>query len=116
MSEHTKNIFKQLLCTKQPKSYPHELKNFALTVNFYSPKSYNYIRSLNPAMLPHPRTIQKWLQVVECGPGFQVEALKVLKQKNIEMREKGRACMCSLIIDEMSIRKKIEWNGEKFLG
>lgn len=116
MSASTKAIFKQLLKSKHSKTYPAELKTFALTLNFYSPKAYSYVRTTFHNMLPHPRTLQKWYQSVTCEPGFQSESVKVLKQKVLELREKGKSCICSLMVDEMAIHKKIEWDGENFLG
>lgn len=116
MSESTHTIFKQLLKSNHFKTYPCELKSFALTLNFYSPKAYTYVRKTFSDMLPHPRTLQKWYQTVTCGPGFQKESLKVLTQKVLELREKGKSCICCLMMDEMAIHQKIEWDGEKFIG
>ncbi|XP_065655015.1 uncharacterized protein LOC101238854 isoform X4 [Hydra vulgaris] len=116
MPASTKILFKQLLKSKCIKAYPIELKNFALTLSFYSPRAYLYIRKTFTNMLPHPRTLQKWYKVITRGPGFQSESVKVLKLKSAELKENGKSCICSLMIDEMAFHKKIEWDGEKFLG
>ncbi|XP_072402683.1 uncharacterized protein [Diabrotica undecimpunctata] len=116
MHASAKTIFKHLLKSKSTKTYPPELKSFALTLNFYSPKAYLYVRKTFPNMLHHLRTLQKWYQVVACEPRFQKEAVNVLKHKVVELRNKGKSCICALMVDEMSIHQKIEWDGEKFLG
>lgn len=98
------------------KTYPAELKSFALTLNFYSPRAYNYVRDTFHNILPHPRTLQKWYASVACESGFHIESINTLKIKVSECASKGKACVCALIIDEMAIHKKIEWDGDKFLG
>ncbi|XP_025829088.1 uncharacterized protein LOC112904079 [Agrilus planipennis] len=55
----TKVLFKQILQRKQ-RVYPVELKKFALTLTFYSPKGYQFVRKNFNNALPHPRTLQKW--------------------------------------------------------
>ncbi|CAB3241886.1 unnamed protein product [Arctia plantaginis] len=42
------------------KQYSPELRKFALTLYFYSPKAYSYIRSTFNTRLPHPSTLRKW--------------------------------------------------------
>ena len=102
----------------QPKAniYPAELKSFALTLNYYSPRAYNYVRDTFHNILPHPRTLQKWYASVACEPGFHTECINTLKIKVSECEGKGKACVCALMIDEMAIHKKIEWDGQKFVG
>ncbi|XP_076238941.1 uncharacterized protein LOC143182085 [Calliopsis andreniformis] len=36
------------------------LRSFAVTLSFYSPKAYDYVRSVWKNILPHPDTIKKW--------------------------------------------------------
>ena len=38
--------------------YTDDVKEFALTLNYYSPKAYQYVRSTIP--LPNPSLIRKW--------------------------------------------------------
>lgn len=61
--------------------------------------------------LPNRRTLQTWYQTVDCEPGFSQEALETLKRKN-----EGKSVLCSLMIDEMSIRKHVQWDGTKYVG
>lgn len=42
--------------------------------------------------------------------------MHTLKIKDKESQAKGKACVCALMLDEMAIHKKIEWDGENFVG
>ena len=82
--------------------YSEEFKQFALTVYFYSPKAYNFLRKV--FFLPHQSSIRNWTSSVNCEPGFLSEALADLQrqsEENVDMSE------CALILDGMSIRKQI---------
>lgn len=46
------------------KKYSEELRKFALTLHFFSPKAYDFIRSTYNTCLPHSRTLSKWYQHV----------------------------------------------------
>ena len=48
--------------------YSEEVKQFALTLHFYSPKDYNFVRKI--LKLPHPNSIKQWTASVNCEPGF----------------------------------------------
>lgn len=50
--------------------YPPVLRSFALTLHFFSPKAYEYVRRTFYTCLPHPRTLQKWYEKTEGEPGF----------------------------------------------
>jgi hypothetical protein len=51
-------------CYPCGRRYVDVVKEFATTLNYYSPKAYEYVRSIIP--LPHPSLIRKWSSVVEC--------------------------------------------------
>ena len=84
--------------------YTNDVKEFALTLNYYSPKAYQYVRSIIP--LPNPSLIRKWSSSVECEPDFLVESFQSLKN---ELENSPMKKDCCLIIDAMSIRKQTEW-------
>lgn len=63
------------------KKYSAELRTFALTLNFYSTKAYNYVRKTFQTCLPSTKTISKWYQTVNGKPGFTKEAFIALKHK-----------------------------------
>ncbi|XP_032671874.1 uncharacterized protein LOC116844465 [Odontomachus brunneus] len=55
---------------KVNKQYSPELRSFALTLNYYSPKAYNYVRNKFDCILPHPKTLYKWYTSINGTPGF----------------------------------------------
>ncbi|VEN59136.1 unnamed protein product [Callosobruchus maculatus] len=61
--------------------YSPELRKFALTLNFCSPKAYNYVRDVFDTCLPHSKTIAKWFQNVDAEPGFTKESINTLRNK-----------------------------------
>lgn len=89
-----------------PKKYPHELRKFALTLHFLSPRAYKYVRTHFDTCLPHPKTISRWYQGVDCEPGFTKESFEALKIKS-----KKQPIIGALAMDEMAIRKCVEWDG-----
>ena len=46
------------------KQYPEEIKKFALTLQFYSTKGYNYVQETFLHNLPHENTIRRWYSSV----------------------------------------------------
>ncbi|GBO14552.1 DNA transposase THAP9, partial [Araneus ventricosus] len=98
------------------KEYPPELRAFALTLSFYSNKAYKYVRKVFINALPHPTTLRKWYQSVDGEPGFTSAALSALQMKALDASKKNMRVICALMVDEMSIRKHIEWDGKKFCG
>jgi hypothetical protein len=50
----------QRIQKKKKSVYSENLKQFATTLHFYSPKAYDYAREKFLLALPHPQTIRKW--------------------------------------------------------
>lgn len=90
------------------KVFSPELRCFALTLNYYSPKAYLYVRKTFGTCLPHPRTLSKWYSTIEGRPGFTKEALNALKL--IKDNNPDKKIYCALIIDEMKIKTTPEWH------
>lgn len=80
-----KEIIERLLKKSQKKSvrktYEHSVRAFAVTLHFFSPKAYNYVRQKFENSLPHPKTLAKWYSSVDTKPGFTSEAFNFLKFK-----------------------------------
>lgn len=98
-----------------PKQYSEEIRKFALTLHFYSPKAYDFIRTTYDSCLPHPRTLSRWYQTVNAEPGFCQEAFKTLEAK---VKSGGKPIVCALVLDEMAIRKSLIWDprNQKYHG
>ena len=115
-----KELMKRLVTQKKKKNagaYPLELRTFAMTLKFYSAKAYKYVRKSFDLGLPHPSVISSWYNVMNGEPGFTKEALTALKAKVLAgKRDGGQQVVCSLMLDEMSIRKHVQWDGKKYLG
>ena len=64
--------------------YSDEIKEFAITLHYYSPKAYEYIRSIVP--LPNKSLIRKWSATFACEPGFIEEALTHCPPKSLPLQ------------------------------
>ena len=96
--------------------YSPELKSFALTLQFYSSKAYEFVRKTFNLALPHQVQVRKWCSKIPAEPGFTEPAFKALEFKVQEANKKGQKVICSLMLDEMAIRKHVSWDGKKFRG
>ena len=92
-------------------TYSEEIKQFAISLKFYSPRAYNFVRKY--LSLPHPATLRSWSTNIDCEPGF----LKA-PQKYISDLVNDNQGDCVIIIDEMSIKKQTCWDpkNDKFVG
>ena len=110
-----KELMKRLVTQKKkknPGAYPKELRTFAMTLKFYYAKAYKYVRESFDLALPHPSVISSWYNVMDGEPGFTKEALTALKAKVLAGRRDGQELVCSLMLDEMSICKHVQWDGK----
>ena len=92
-------------------TYADTIKQFAITLHFYSPRAYKFVRrSLH---LPCPSTIRCWAAAINCEPGFLTNVIQHL-QNSLEEDDKD----CFLLVDEMAIKKEVVWDikNKKFAG
>lgn len=108
-------LFKRITSSKSGKGckYSPELKSFALTLQFYSAKAYDFVRKTFNLALPHPVQIRKWYTKVQAEPGFTEPSFQALSQR---VKSNGKNVVASLMLDEMAIRKHVSWDGKKFRG
>ena len=95
------------------RQYPPELRSFALTLHFYSAKAYNFVRETFDLALPHPKTLSKWYRAVDGNAGFSEQALRALQAHSDAL---GHRLRCALVMDEMAIRRQVEWDGKSYVG
>ena len=112
-------IFNRL--KKQKKSgsglkYTPELKSFALTLQFYSTKAYQFVRKMFRLALPHPNVVSSWYSKIPAEPGFTEPAFKALSLKVEEAKKHNKQVLTSLMFDEMSIKKHVAYDGKRFRG
>eukprot|EP00795_Rhopilema_esculentum_P007373 gene7373-13113_t len=93
--------------------YSPEIKSFALTLQFYSAKPYEFVRRTFNYALPHQAQIRRWYSKIPAEAGFTEPSFLAIKRKVESSNEK---VVLSLMLDEMSIRKHIAWDGTKFRG
>lgn len=100
--------------------YPPEVREFCLALEFKSTSAYKYVRNTFENHLPAPSTIRTWYSAsdMDCGPGINEKCLDILKQKAEQRKAEGGELICSLIFDEMAIRKHIQYShsSKKILG
>jgi len=98
------------------KSYPSELREFALTLQFHSTRAYDYVRKIFGNCLPHPQTLASWYKCVGGNAGFHDEVFLALKNK-AQASSNGKL-LCSFMMDEIAIRKQLDFDpaGDKFIG
>lgn len=98
------NEVKNRKAKNQSKRYSAKTRSFAFTLYYYSPQAFRYLRSI--FTLPSPRTIQRWLEVIECKPGFLKHILDIIANK-------PGPKVYNLVVDSMSMWKQtIIQNGE----
>lgn len=98
------------------KKFPEELRSFAMTLQFYSQKAYEYVKKIFNLALPSASVIRNWLNRVDCQPGFTACAFQSLENIVKENTKKNEPTLCSLVFDEMAIRKQIDFVGQKTWG
>lgn len=100
------------------KKYSPTVRIFCFTLHYYSPKAYEYIRSVFDSHLPNPRTLRYWMSAINTSPGFTECAFDALREKVEKARENGKNLIGGLIFDEMFIRRHSQWDKAKkeYLG
>lgn len=98
---------------KMKSKYSAELRAFALTLNFYSAKAYEYVRKTFRNLLPERSTIRKWYRSIDGRPGFTDEVLQALRHK---VENNGTPLFCNLVVDEVCIRQQIDYDGNRYYG
>lgn len=53
-----------------PKKFSPTIRQFALSLHFYSVKAYVYVRNRFNTILPHPCTLSKWYRHINADLGF----------------------------------------------
>ena len=98
--------------------YSPELHSFASTLQFYSTKGYEFVRKTFLNALPHVATIRRWFSKISAGPGFSKFAFQLLETKVEEQRLQGKQVFVALTLDEMSLKKKIDYDEKtsRFVG
>ena len=92
----------------QGRRYSEEIKMFALTLHYYSPKAYDFVKPL--LHLPDPSSLRAWSASVNCEPGFFQDVIEKLSD---QLKCNDWMADAVLIIDAMAIRKETIWDDSK---
>lgn len=111
-------ILECLQIGRPTRKYSADVRLFCLTMRFYSPRAYEYLRSVFNLNLPAKRTIQYWYTSVNGAPGFTEEAFSTLRQRAELAKAEGKKILVAMIHDEVFTRKHSQWEAGKqeFLG
>lgn len=93
--------------------YPDDLRSFAMTLQFYSPKAYEYVRETFNLCLPAQSVIRSWTSNVDCKPGYTTVCFDALKEK---MESCQSDILFNLVMDEMHIKKQLEFANNEAWG
>ncbi|GFO42518.1 THAP domain-containing protein 9 [Plakobranchus ocellatus] len=93
--------------TSKTHRYSEAVKEFSVTVHFYSPKAYDYLRGI--LHLPHPSLIRQWAASMDCEPGFLKDVLNKLGQELTDNTDMRDVCV---MFDAMSIKKECVYDGK----
>lgn len=118
---HENELLELLLSgVKAGSKYSEKARKFCLTLHYHSPRAYGFLRETFNNNLPHAKTIQNWYANSDlCGePGIQVDHMAKLEKFAMNFRdEKGSDIYCSLVFDEMHIRRQVLWSSQhQFIG
>ncbi|KAE9524080.1 hypothetical protein AGLY_015445, partial [Aphis glycines] len=83
------------------------VRQFALSLHFFSVRAYEYVRKQFNTILPHQRTLSKWYANVNANPGFTQESLKLL---TLKVKDSTNSVYCALMMDEMAIRQHLQYD------
>lgn len=75
---------------KSTKQYSTDLRAFALSFHFYSPRAYAFVSEEFRLCLPHPRTLRSRYNVVKGDPGLTQESFSALQMKVHEYKAAGK--------------------------
>ncbi|CAN9505323.1 unnamed protein product [Ophioblennius macclurei] len=73
--------------SKRGFEYTKEQKEFALTLHLHGPKAYSYLRESLHLPLPHPHTLQRWMQSMKAEPGVSSVMLDMCMSMSEACRE-----------------------------
>lgn len=100
---------------KNSQSYSETIRSFSITLHFYSPRAYKFVREKFNKHLPSETTIRKWHSNCTSGgePGLSEEGLKALATLADKFKAEGKHLVVSISFDEMSIRRLVQWSDAK---
>ena len=85
--------------------YTTDIKQFAMTMHYYSPKAYEFVRKL--LHLPHPSSIRMWAASVNCQPGYLTDVIQLVGKA---VQKDNWMVDAVLVVDAMALHKGSFWD------
>lgn len=82
---------------RQERMYNEAVRAFCLTLYYYRPRAYSYVRSKFNNHLPSVSTIKNWYASVSASPGLDNDAFDILQKMAYEYKAKNKTLRCCLI-------------------
>jgi len=86
--------------------YSNTIKQLALTIYFYVPRAYTFLKTI--LQLPSPRTIRGITEQIQVVPGLNDILFEAMDYKINNLKNDAKECI--LCIDEMSIKTHLFYN------
>ncbi|KAL4156048.1 hypothetical protein QTP88_000083 [Uroleucon formosanum] len=115
-TEEEKQLLMRQLQISTGKSICPILRKFAMTLHFYSPSAYSYVRTIFSKALPDVSTIRKWYSKLDVLPGMTKESFQAISLKVKKKKVNGKQLYGCLVMDEMSIKQHVHWTGTRHQG
>lgn len=110
-SECNNNLLNRQICKIQklkfPRLYAPEMHRFALTLHYYSPHAYNYVRKKLYNCLPHAKPLSTWYMSVHGEPGINFESFQMIKHR---VENSTYQLIGALMFDEVAIRQHLNYS------
>ena len=81
----------------------HQLKQFAMTLHYYSPKAYDFVHKI--LTLPHPASIRNRATSVDCSAGYLMDVIKLVGQT-----AEKKPWMTDVVLVVDALHKGIIWD------
>ena len=110
------SLIDDLKCSKIKGKYTPAIRQFAISISFFSNAAYNQLRDIMAVSnieLPSVKTNSKWYQNVNGSPGITKNSLEILRRRVQLAEENKEQLYFTLMMDEMSIRTLQEWDHSK---
>lgn len=72
------DIITEIQSAKKGQEISKSVRNFSVTLHFYSPRAYQFVRQAFSNRLPHPRTILRWYSSVDGSLNLLVFLNKII--------------------------------------
>ncbi|RXG60975.1 Transposable element P transposase [Armadillidium vulgare] len=102
-------VFKSNILQKQ--HYTESCKSISLSIYLKSPRAYRYLRKV--LKLPSVDTLKRYLNRVSIGPGLSNQLLMNFSNVTSKLKEIDKIVV--LMIDEMNIKKNLQFNSKRQL-